>query len=325
MMLVIFMLCGWILRAQTLPSFTLNVSVTNETCTGNGALGMSVSGHDPEANITYNVYKSPNFATAVAVLQGSSNNITGLTSGTYRVVATQTKAGYISNSQIWNGSISTSIVPLHFTATSTNEICGADGAVTVNVTSGSVATNGYSLYNSNGTTLIRGPQSSNVFSNLAEGNYLVSVKNSCGENITQTAVVSKLTPFVNFKNIGHQEDPSVGSCKVTMFFDVNTATAQQVINYPIQVKVTTYAPDGTVADVINETKNEADFTSVTNHRRYYYSIPFYASQAYQHTIEITDACGNVFTKNTDITLNPSILVNKYTTCQGSFLHCLVTS
>src|SRR5690348_14839184 len=92
-----------------IPDFSLTVTKTNETCTGNGSLTFNVSGTAPGATITYSIYLLPNTTTPIAVT--SANTVTGLSAGNYRVVATQT-LGVENNSKQSDISIANNIVNL---------------------------------------------------------------------------------------------------------------------------------------------------------------------------------------------------------------------
>lgn len=302
--------------AQNLPTFTLNVTATAETCPGNGALSFSVSGNDATATMTYYVYKGPDYTTPVSIT--TANNVAGLTNGNYRVVATQSKTGFQSNSQTWNGSIANNKLALTYSTVSTNEICGNDARITVNITNGNVASgNAYTLFNSSGSTVVRGSQSSNVFSGLAGGTYLVSVKDSCGQNVTQTVSITTLTPNINFFNSRIRETSS-NNCKIAIDMDINSGSVTNVVHYPIQVQVTTFDSAGNQIDQINETKTGTDYTSATNYRRYSHDIPYLVNVNYSLEYKITDACGNVFLRNVPINIEPGLTIRKLTACGGSY-------
>jgi hypothetical protein len=73
------------------------------------------------------------------------------------------------------------IETLTYQLSSTNEICGFDGTITVDVNSG----------NAVGYQIISGPvilplQASNILSGLTSGQYVVRVIDNCGEAVVQT-------------------------------------------------------------------------------------------------------------------------------------------
>ncbi len=75
------------LSYSQLSAFTFNVTPTNETCLGNGALAFSVSGTVPGSTMDYSVYLLPNTTTPLVVV--TTPTLTGLNAGNYLVVATQ--------------------------------------------------------------------------------------------------------------------------------------------------------------------------------------------------------------------------------------------
>ena len=315
---IVFLFIGLNGFAQTLPNFVLTVTPTPETCSGNGALSFSTSGTQPGATVTFYVYKAPNYSTPISTTTG--NSVTGLTSGNYRVVAIQSQTGYTSNSQTKDATIANNIKVLTFTAKSTTEICGNDGTVTVTVTAGTVnATNPYTLYNSNGTVVVRPPQSSNIFTGLAAGTYLVSVKDSCGQNTTQTIVVTKLTPNVNIIPVVISEDVTPGSCKIKVTFDINPGGATNVVKFPITLKITTFDASGTQIDQIIDIKTGADMYNTESNRRLTYNIPYLVGATYKYNVEITDGCGKIFTKDVPVVKpTPVLFPHRILACSGAY-------
>ena len=83
---LMFLFCTQFAQGQ-LSNFTLSATKIDETCTANGSLSFSVSNTTPGSVILYSIYLLPNVTTPYSVQ--SSTTISGLTSGTYRIVATQ--------------------------------------------------------------------------------------------------------------------------------------------------------------------------------------------------------------------------------------------
>ncbi len=81
-----------------LSNFTLTVTKTDESCTGNGTLSFNVTNTTAGSTILYRIYLLPDVVNSIVVL--STNTYGGLTSGTYRVIATQT-LGNSSGTQEW--------------------------------------------------------------------------------------------------------------------------------------------------------------------------------------------------------------------------------
>ncbi|MBP7174167.1 MAG: hypothetical protein KBA33_08905 [Cloacibacterium sp.] len=303
--------------AQTLPNFTLTVTPTAETCTGNGKLTFSTSGTMSGSTITYYVYKAPDYTTPVATTV--ANSVTGLTSGTYRVVAVQSMTGYPNNSQTWNGSIANSKTTLAYTTAKTDEICGNDGTITITKTTGTLdATTPYTLYNATGTTVIAGPQASNVFTGLIAGTYLVAVKDSCGQVTTKSITITKLTPNVNFV-LTSTIDGEATCDKLTAVIGINSGSTTSVVNYPIIVTMTTYNASGSQIESYSEIKTGSDFISNSTTRQYTFPIPYLPGQAYTYKVSVKDDCGNIFEKTASVNVSPLISFRKNNACGGSFI------
>lgn len=318
---VILLLFSVQIFTQTLPNFTLTVTPTNETCAGNGALAFTTSGTDPLATVTNYVYKFPNFSTAVAAVAGTTGNVTGLTAGSYRIVSVQSRTGFPNNQQVWNGSIVNNVpAALTYTTANTNEICGSDGTITVTKTGSGILnpTTPYELWNATGTVVVRPAQSSNIFTGLAAGSYLVKVKDSCGQYVTQSVNVTKLTPNVNFTNTGSISETSAEVCSAKISFDINSGSTTSVVNFPIDIEITVYDPSGTVNKVITRTVDNPDFVSSTAYLRYVFDIPFFGTQDYHYEIKITDDCDLTYTRDIQITANPAIIVRPRVGCTGTY-------
>ena len=74
---IVFFLLFFITNSYgQLSSFTLNVTPTNETCTGNGALSFSVSSTASGATMDFAIYLLPNTTTPIATV--TSLTFTGL-------------------------------------------------------------------------------------------------------------------------------------------------------------------------------------------------------------------------------------------------------
>src|SRR5690606_11819369 len=127
----LFFLCSFWSFAQ-LDSFSLQVDVTHQTCYGNGVLTFTVTNTTPGPNMDYAIYLLPDTTNPVATI--TTSTLTGLVSGTYLIVATQSLGGS-SGTQQEEVTIDNLIVPLTYVANSIIT-CPNDGVITVNVTSG---------------------------------------------------------------------------------------------------------------------------------------------------------------------------------------------
>ncbi|OXA92650.1 gliding motility-associated C-terminal domain-containing protein [Flavobacterium hydatis] len=312
--LLLFLLINFVMQAQaTLPAFTLNVTPTAESCRNNGALTFSTSGTNPGATVTYAIYKAPNFTTAIATT--TSNSLTGLSGGAYRVNATQSMAGHTSNSQIWNGNINADVNPITFSVTKTDVTCPNSGAINITINTGTpAAVNAYSITGSMNV----GPQSGGSFTGLSGGSYIVSVKDNCGEIVTQTVTLTVFTPNVIFEpGTNYNTERSV--CGFGDFRQFIKAGADSnVMVYPLQFDYIVHPPGGgadiitsrTIAGANRYGSTSDDITT---------SIPFY-NTPFVLDLKITDACGNVFTTTRNINdpaqVTPQVLPAD---CSGSYL------
>src|SRR5690606_8165834 len=93
-----------------------------------------VSGTNSAATIDYAVYLLPDTTTPVATT--TSTTVNSLEDGDYLVIATQSLGGD-SNTASTNVTITDETVALSYTITGTNVHCGNDGALVINVTTGS--------------------------------------------------------------------------------------------------------------------------------------------------------------------------------------------
>ena len=171
-LLLMALFVSWISYGQ-LPEFTLTVTPTFQTCLGNGSMNFTVTGTDPDASIDYAVYLLPDTTTPLVIT--TTPSVSGLQSGDYMVVATQSLDGE-SNSQQALVTISTEIDTLVFNLDEENVKCGNDGVITVNVTAGNP-----DEYEIMAGPVTVAPQSSNVFEDLPVGLYQIRVFDDCSE------------------------------------------------------------------------------------------------------------------------------------------------
>lgn len=267
-----------------LPDFTITVVPTAQTCLGNGSLAFSVSGTNPSANIDYTVYLLPDTATTVGTTTSSMLN--SLEAGDYLVVATQSLGGE-SNTASVNVAIADDTEPLNYTIAGTSVHCGNDGAITVNVTSGS----GPFTYEIMSGPLTFPEQASNVFSNLPGGSYQVRVHDACGDANVVTYQVLTVPPGIVIDE-PIAENGMLSSCTtidVTHYYAPGGGNSE--IFFPLQFQFTVYPPGGGTPVVVTQNvpagiPTNTNFTTST--------IPFYNGQAYSYDLQITDACGNIF-------------------------------
>lgn len=263
-----------------LPAFTLSVTQTEETCPGNGSLTFTVTGNDPSATITYTVYELPDTTNPITVQ--TTNSISGLTSGDYQVVATQT-LGTDSNTQTQQVHIDDQLVILAYTISSTDVTCNNNGTMTISVFSGTGV-----AYEILSGPMIRPQQPSNVFTDLAAGLYEVRVFDDCGEGWVATHTVFYDNSFTVSSSVG--QDTQLVTCNSTTFSQSITAPLGVTLNYPLTVIYTFYPPGGGAPQVITTTIAAGDPLNIVIDT----VVPYYDDQTYTYTVVITDACDKEF-------------------------------
>ncbi|MCF8713629.1 T9SS type B sorting domain-containing protein [Joostella atrarenae] len=119
----------------------------------------------------------------------ATNTISNLSAGTYTVTVTD---------ETTNCTVDTSItikepVALDFGTTITDVTCLTNGSITVNATDG-WGSYEYQLSDAAGTTVIKGYQKNNTFTNIAAGTYTVFVKDGKGCEISKPITLDPATP-----------------------------------------------------------------------------------------------------------------------------------
>lgn len=259
-----------------LTDFTLQVTPTDETCTGNGTLTFTVANTTAGANMVYAIYLLPNTATPIASI--SQTTIGGLTAGNYRIVATQT-LGNESNFEQQDVTITTTIESLTYQL-SGSVICN-DGVLTVNVFTGNPV-----QYEILSGPVTRPLQTSNVFTLLPAGVYVVRVVDACGDALVQTYTL--LNPADHFEIASvHAPNCPLIDCNTTEIATQFNAEAGSVISYPLLVEYVIHPPTGPAISITQTvTEGSPSAQQILN------ALPFY-DQTYTIDVRITDACGNV--------------------------------
>ena len=269
-----------ILSFGQLSNFNLNVVPTNETCLGNGSLTFFVTNTTPNATFDYRVYLLPNTTTPLVSL--TSNTVTGLNAGNYRVIATQSLGGASASKQ-QDVTITNLIVPLTYSLSGTNAICGSDGKITVNVNSGVAVS--YQIIA--GPVLIAN-QVSNVFNNIPAGQYQIRVINNCGEGVVQTFTLLG-TPLGLTLSPTTFPSMQLPSCSTISISNILNIPAGNNLAQPLQLQYTVFPPGGGSPIIQNSMQNTT--SSITQ------VIPFYNGQTYSFNLKITDGCGNIYNFN----------------------------
>lgn len=260
-----------------LSNFSLQVTPTNETCAGNGALSFSVSNTTVGASILYEVFLLPNTTTPIATT--SNALLTGLSSGNYQVVAVQT-LGAESNTQQQNVTITNQIQNLAFTISHQVVKCGNDGVLTANVTSGTAVS--YELLTGPVTMPV---QSSNTFSGLPPGNYAIRVFDTCGN-----AVVNSFTLIQNYVPVVIQgiSEQNLTCTTLTLNGTANIITGS--VAFPLSVEYKVYPPNNATPLIYTQIISGPTALGIQQ------IIPRYDGD-YYFDLKIIDACGNSTASN----------------------------
>jgi gliding motility-associated-like protein len=259
-----------------LSDFNLSVTATNETCTANGNITITVSNTTPGATILYSIYKLPDITTPISVQ--SSTSLTGLTAGTYRVIATQS-LGSSQGVQQQDVTVNNQIVPLVYSVTGDDEVCSYDGKITVTMISGVGLQ--YEIF---AGPVIKPLQTSNVFTGLTAGVYQVRVFGVCNQGITRTFTLFKKNTELNLA----LTTPSLSGCNMASIgFSLASVLPEPegMIKYPLQI-TTTITPSSGAPIQIQETIN-------TGGVNLFYSVqtPYVSTQTYTYSFSVTDGCG----------------------------------
>lgn len=271
-----------------LNDFSLTLSATNETCTGNGTIQMSVSGTSQGAQIQFELFLAPDFNNSIATT--TQNTFASLSAGSYQVVATQSLNGE-TNSQTQTIVIENLLNPIDFEISFT---CQNSVEITVVVISG----NPLSFEIISGPEL-RPAQASNVFSNLPVGNYTIRLVDACND-----AVVKDFNLLDINITFGDPEMPEVlevcDPIPVTQ-----TISSNFQYQYPLQITYELFIPDAD--SVIFEyilTEGETNTLTLVQ------DFPTFEDAIYTYSIEVVDICGRTWTRNFTFNPNPELSLNK---------------
>lgn len=187
---------------QTTP-FTMSLTPIGETCVGNGEIIVDISGTQIGADFEFLFYRLPDTTTPVRVVNGVmpvgpdftvlQHIESGLTSGDYRVVVTQT-VGVQSNQQVDDVTVLNEIAALSFGYT-VSPVCGAS-EINVNVTAGNPLT--YELRDTSNAVVIPA-QASSELGPVSPGTYLVVVTDVCGNSSSQGVTTSVIPASYGFR------------------------------------------------------------------------------------------------------------------------------
>lgn len=271
-----FLLFGLISQAQ-LSDFSFSVLKTNETCESNGTLTFIVDNTTPNSVITYAIFLLPNTVNPINVTTQST--YVGLNSGTYLVIATQNVSGQ-SNSQQQTVTILDQVVPLQYQLQGQNAVCINNGTITVNVTQGQAVN-----YEIIAGPILKPLQTSNVFTGLSAGVYLIRVFDSCGNGVVQTYTLFESESSITISPVN---TITVVDCENAIINQIISA-GSGVIFYPLTINYTLSLPNGQTETVSQTlTSGNDNFISINQ------NIPITIGETLSYTLAILDGCGNTF-------------------------------
>ena len=272
----------------------LAIRVEQEWCGTSGAIRFKVVGTGVN-NANYNFYlrkynESYDYSTAKAHTGAIS-----LAAGKYYVIAKRKSGSFTEPAESSEIEIKNDVKTIAFTASQIPKICGATSlGIRVDINQdqwGNHAANYpvyYTLYQSDGVTPVRPDtvhQTSNIFTGLTAGNYVVKVENFCGANpIPQPiSIVDESFTFT------HLYTPIAGkefNCTKAQFdalylygTGIKKAVDSDAFNYPLTVKFTFTDPDGAVYTPTYVINNKTDLDTYLP--KYYYGEALVVTSNFQ--------------------------------------------
>ncbi|MUU78333.1 T9SS type B sorting domain-containing protein [Winogradskyella endarachnes] len=288
-----------------LSDFNFSVSVTEESCSGNGSITMEVSGLETEAQVTYKLFLYPDLDTPIA--QTSSSMFSNLESGDYLVEATQTLDDF-QNTQTADATIIDAITVLDFEVDQGySGVCG-DLILVVNILSG----------NAESFEIISGPvtvplQTGNTFTNLPEGTYVIRVYDNCGNALTKTYTYLFNDSVLTVSEI-EQSNVLINCDEVTIYQVISASNGSQ-LSYPIVVNFTINFSDGNETTSYSQTYDNGPETELEIST----TVTDYAEQTFTVDTVIQDGCGTMVTSTEIVNPNPEINLSEVANVCGNDL------
>lgn len=295
-------------------NFTVNAIPQHELCPGNGSLTLSSSNAAPNVAVNYKVYLLPN--TTTPIFNSTGTQVNNLNDGIYYIVATQIVNGNTIQDSI-QVQIEDQTVPLQYSISSSNAMCGPDGSLTVTTLSGNAVS-----YEIIAGPVTRPLQSSNVFAGIPTGNYSVRVTDNCGIGIVTVHYVD--TNYgVLVVNPGTFPDIELPGCDlITAAHEIGLLENDMVPQTPLTTTMTVYPPDGSAPLTYTSTVFSLD----PNGLDLFQVIPFYYNTPYYYDLEIVDACGIVYNVNDNL-VHQAITIEGGAGdagCPGKYLRIVLT-
>ncbi|NBL63602.1 T9SS type B sorting domain-containing protein [Flavobacterium sp. NST-5] len=289
--------------------FNFSISTTSESCPNNGTLTILVSGNTQNDAIVFSVFKLPNVTQAVT--STTNTTISGLSAGDYRIIGTNQNTNQIVEQE---ASIENTEVILTYGIADGANSC-SNRFLTVNITTGTAT----------GYEILAGPvtkplQSSDTFNGLLPGNYLVRVFDSCGNGITKSHTIVDLPFQTNGLQILSSNFPEeeLSSCDEIFIGQQLDVAGQYYIAFPLTFTYTIFPPNGGAPIIITHIYGNPGLTffedrTIFPDQPLLFDIPYF-TEPYTYNLTVTDGCGNVYTRNTEIIsqdqslqLSPSLL------------------
>src|SRR5690606_30672962 len=225
-----------------LTDFNLVVTKTDESCPGNGSLTFTATNLTPGASVIYSVYLLPDIQNPIAVT--TENTLGSLSSGTYRIIATQS-LGEQSNTEQQDITINDVIQDFNFSVSSANNGCSTGASIVLQETSGTLAQ----------AEIISGPetrplQDSNEFHDLPPGTYNIRAFDVCGFGKVKTYTLTLVdnTPSIS---ASFYPDVVLNSCDFATVSNTITVDTGNLV-YPLTVEYVVYIP-GEPDQIITQT------------------------------------------------------------------------
>ena len=272
----------------------LAIRVEQEWCGTSGAIRFKVVGTGVN-NANYNFYlRKHNEAYDFSTAKPHTGAIS-LAAGKYYVIAKRKSGSWPEPAESSEIEIKNDVKTIAFTVSQIPKICGATSlGIRVDINQdqwGNHAANYpvyYTLYQSDGVTPVRPDtvhQTSNIFTGLTAGNYVVKVENFCGANPIPQPISITDESFA----FTHLYTPISGkefNCTKAQFdalylygTGIKKAVDSDAFNYPFTVKFTFTDPDGVVYTPTYVINNKTDLDTYLP--KYYYGEALVATSNFQ--------------------------------------------
>ncbi|MBC7523500.1 MAG: T9SS type B sorting domain-containing protein [Flavobacterium sp.] len=286
-----------------LNDFSIQTTITNQGCSNSGKIKTEIQNGTLSASNVYKIFKLPNI---IIPIQGSNTSepqfiATGLEAGDYKVVVTQT-LGNATLSKETSVTILNQIVDLTYSLLKDDSsTCNQTGSIVVNVLTGNADT--YFLYQNNQLVVT---QTTNEFTNLSAGIYLVRIKDICG-NIVPQVYNLILTP--SSLSISNSSNPTfTSSCNNITVSNTITPSIGTNLAYPLTVIYTVHLPNNVPAIISSQifTTGSSDLLNLSK------DFPV-NNEAFTFDLSVTDNCnrialspGNIIDPNPKVVLSDKV-------------------